>query len=183
MQGLGRSEIEGRKKVSTMTFRMDDDLLVLLRKESEKKEISLNNLVNQILRQYIRWNLFQSRVGMIPLAKPVLCAIFDKMSESDINDLALNVGKDAIHDIVLFMEGRVDVDSFLSWFELRMKNSFVEVNYVENATTRTFVMKHELGYNWSLYHEKLLTAIFNEIFNMPIKVAITKSTLSFDIRS
>jgi hypothetical protein len=162
---------------------MDDDLLVLLRKESENKEISLNNLVNQILRQYTRWNLFQSRVGMIPLAKPVLCAIFDKMDESDINDLASNVGKDAIRDIILFMEGRVDVDSFLSWFELRMKNSFVEVNHVENGATHTFIMKHELGYNWSLYHQKLLIAIFNEIFKMPIKITITKATLSFDLKS
>jgi hypothetical protein len=170
------------KKASTMTFRLDDDVLAELRKESKHKEISLNTLANQILRQHVRWDLYLSKVGMIPIAKPVVSAIFAKMTESDINDLASNVGKDAVRDIVLFMEGSVTIDSYLSWFELRMKNSFIEVNHVENGTTHTFVVKHDLGYNWSLYHKKLLDITFYELFKTPMKITITNSTLSFDIK-
>jgi hypothetical protein len=171
-----------KKTASTMTFRLDDDVLDELRKESQNKEISLNTLANQILRQHVIWDIYLSKVGMIPIAKPVVSAIFEKMTDSDINDLASNVGKDAVRDIVLFMEGTVNVDSYLSWFELRMKNSFVEVNHVKRGTSHTFVMKHDLGYNWSLYHKKLLDITFYEIFKIPIKIRITNSTLSFDIK-
>jgi hypothetical protein len=41
-----------------------------------------------------------------------------------------------------------------------------------------YVLKHDLGYNWSLYHKKILEKIFNEIFNKSIYIAISDFMLT-----
>jgi hypothetical protein len=59
---------------------------------------------------------------MIPIAKPVVVELFGKMSKEEISNMALNIGKNVVHDTALFMKNRMDIDSFLSWFETRMNS-------------------------------------------------------------
>lgn len=166
-----------------MTFRIEESTMDLLRIESENREVSLNTLVNQILRRYVEWDMYEAKVGMLPIAKPVVSALFGEISKDQVVELAKKVGKNAVHDIALFMKSRMDLPSFLSWFEMRMKSSSIEFsrNRLANGTN-TYVMRHDLGYNWSLYHKTLLELIFNEVLQKRIDVKITSTTimLSFD---
>jgi hypothetical protein len=143
------------KKSVTMTFRIDESIMNTLRNESEQREVSLNTLVNQILKRYVEWDLYEPKVGMIPLAKPIVVEMFQKMNEDEIVDIARRIGKNAVKDIALFMKGKIDVNSFLSWFESRMKTSSVELNHMIENDSHTYIMKHDLGENWSFYHKNL----------------------------
>jgi hypothetical protein len=40
-------------------------------------------------------------------------------------------------------------------------------------------MKHDLGENWSLYHKIVLELMFNEIFEKPIDVTTSNTTVRF----
>src|SRR5689334_8427699 len=130
----------------TMTFRIEESTMDLLRTESENREVSINTLVNQILRRYVEWDMYEAKVGMLPIAKPVVSALFGEISKDQIVELAKRVGKNAVHDIALFMKSRMDLPSFLSWFEMRMKSSSIEFsrNRLANGTN-TYVMRHDLG--------------------------------------
>ncbi|HZC21177.1 MAG TPA: hypothetical protein VE223_06000, partial [Nitrososphaeraceae archaeon] len=86
------------------TFRINQDTADKLNAESEHKGISLNNLVNQILKNYIDWDRLESKAGMIPVAKPIIAEGFRHLSDDDVIKLATCVGKDTLHDIVLFMK-------------------------------------------------------------------------------
>jgi hypothetical protein len=175
------SESSSNKKTVTMTFRVEEGVMALLRSESEKREVSLNTLVNQVLKRFVEWDMFEPKVGMIPIAKPIVQTLFEKMTEEEIKEMARKVGKGAIHDIALFMKSRMDLDSFLSWFEMRMKNSSIEFNHSVKGGRHTFMTKHDLGYNWSLYHKTLLELIFNEVLQKRIETAITSSMLAFEV--
>lgn len=171
------------KRTITMTFRIDERIMEVLKSESEKKEISLNTLMNQILKHYVEWQMYEPKVGMISIARPIASALFDSMSETEIVELAHKVGKNAVHDIALFMKGRVDLPSFMSWFEARMKSSSIEFSHTKLENERhSYVMRHDLGYNWSLYHKTLLELIFNESLKKRADIVITATTmtLSFD---
>jgi hypothetical protein len=78
------------------------------------------------------------------------------------------------------MKGKIDVKSFLSWFELRMINSAVQVSHIQEDEFHRYVMKHELGKNWSLYHKTILELIFEEVFEKKINVKIDKTMISFE---
>ena len=49
--------------------------------------------------------MFMPDAGSIPVAKPVVVQMFQKMNKDEIEDMAIKVGKNAIEDMVLFMKG------------------------------------------------------------------------------
>ncbi len=173
------SDDTARHATVTMTFRIDEGTMKVLRSESEKREISLNTIVNQILRRYTEWDMYEPKVGMIPIARLLVSALFEHMDEKEIVDMARKIGKNMVHDIALFMKSRMDLQSFLSWFEMRIKTSSIEFshNVLENGR-HIYVIKHDLGYNWSLYHKTILELIFNEVLQRRIDVTTTPTTMT-----
>ena len=173
------ADLDRRKRTATMTFRIDEHILNMLRKESERRDISLNTVVNHILKQYVEWDMYASKVGMVPMIKPFVSALFDKMTPQETIELASKVGHSATHDIALFMKSKMDLQSFLSWFEMRMKNSSIEFCHRLVNSTHTYVMKHDLGYNWSLYQKTLLELMFSQVFEKQIDTSLYDTTLTF----
>jgi hypothetical protein len=176
------ADITNRKRTATMTFRIDEHILNLLKKESERRDISLNTLVNHVLKQYVEWDMYACKAGMVPVAKPVVSALFDKMTPQETIELASKVGHSAIHDIALFMKSKMDLQSFLSWFEMKMKNSSIEFSHRLANYMHTYVIKHELGYNWSLFQKTLLELMFRQVFEKQIAISIYDTTLTLQFR-
>ena len=172
-----------KKRGKTITFRIDGDILDKLDSQAQKREITLNKFVNQILRNYLEWDMLQSQAGMIPIAKPVLSDVFCKMDQQEVINLAKRVGKNTMHDTILYMKQKIDVVSFLSWLETWLKkNSTSGFSHTKENDTDICIMKHDLGENWSLYHKTVLEEIFNEILHRPIDITANKDALVFKIR-
>lgn len=164
--------IEQKKKTETMSFRIDSQILDKLRTESESQGISLNVLANKIFSRYVDWDMFEPKVGMVPIARPIVTALFQKLSEQETVELAKKIGKSIVSDIATFMKGSLDIDSFVSWFVTRMKISDFEMNHTVRNSTHRYIIKHDLGYNWSLYHKTVLELIFNDVFEKKINFEI-----------
>lgn len=173
--------ISNTKKTSTITFRLDENTIKRLRNESGNRQVSTNTLVNQALKQFLDWGMYESTVGFVMINKQVFIHVFGKLSQKEIISVATRVGKDEVKNMAMFMRGKMDIQSFLSWFELRMINSSVQVSHIhEDENFHRYVMKHELGKNWSVYHKTILELIFEEVFNRKIDVQIDKIMISFE---
>lgn len=168
---------------ATVTFRIDKVVLDRIREEADHRDMSLNSFLNQILREFTEWDMFMPDAGSIPVAKPVVIQMFEKMTKDEIQDLAVKIGKNAIEDMVLFMRGSIDLDSFLRWIEVRMKNCSVDVNHIVDSNKHRYIMKHNLGENWALYNKTMLETIFKELFEIPFSFQIHNGTmLIFEIQ-
>ena len=66
------------KKSRSITFRLDTLTLDELQKEADLKELSLNVLVNQVLRRYVEWDRYESKLGMMPIPKLMLTTLIDE---------------------------------------------------------------------------------------------------------
>jgi HicB family len=184
MQSVGPQEEDEKvsSKSETLTFRIEHNSVKKLRSEAETQGISLNSLINQILKSFLEWHIFEPKVGMVPLSKPVVKELFTKMSKEQIIDLAMHVGKSELQNAAMFMKGgKMDLDSFLSWFETRMKNSSIQMSHVfdEKDRTHTYIMKHDIGENWSLYFKEILLYIFNELFGKRVDITSSYTMLTF----
>ena len=181
---LARKDNNFRKnrKTTTITLRIDTEVMQSLYNKAGQDDISLNALVNQVLKRYVEWNMYEAKAGMIPLPKPVAKELFQRLGREDIIKMAKGVAKSAVYDIALFMKGgKMDPDLFVSWFLSRMKNcsEITETNVgEENSESRTYIIKHDLGENWSLYHKALLESIFNDMLARPIQINTTGATLT-----
>ncbi len=170
-----------RKITTTITFRLDTDTINKLRTESARHDTSLNTYVNQILKRYVQWDMFEPQAGIIPLSKPVVSELLANMSHDEITKLAKNVAKSAVQDIMLVMKGKIDLDSFLSWFETLMKKAFIEISHtVKDNDTHRYIVKHNLGQNWALLIKSLLLIIFNDMLGIRIEIInLSNTTLIF----
>lgn len=172
-------EISNRKKTSTITFRFDENLIDKLHKEAKSHQVSTNTLATQALKRFLDWDIYQARIGLVSLNKPVFVKIFENLKEKEIIEIASTIGKDEMRDVALFMKGETDINSFMSWFEMQMINSSVQVSHMDDDGTHTFVMKHDLGKNWSLYNKTILELIFEELFHKKIQVKYDKNMFAF----
>src|SRR5919197_355485 len=150
---------------NSLTFRLDEDNIAKLRAEAQKQGISLNSFVNQVLKSFLEWHIFEAKVGFVPILKPVVEEPFTKMNKDQIIRIAASTGKDEVQNAVYFMKGKIDLDSFLSWFENRMKNSSIHVSHTfdRNSRIHTYVVKHDICENWSFYLKEIIIYIFNNV--------------------
>lgn len=155
----------GKLKNITKSFRLDKEIIRKINQEARNNSTSLNAEINSILRKYVDWNMLASKVGMVPIARPIVWEIFQNiMTKEQVIDLADKVAKNVVLETAHFMKGSLTLESFLSWLETRMEHC-CEVNYVieNNSPLIKIIFKHDLGQNWSIYHKIILDYIFHEI--------------------
>jgi hypothetical protein len=122
---------------------------------------------------------------MIPVAKGVIAEAFDRLGEDDVVRLATSVGKNALREIIVFMKGKVDLDTLFSWLELWLKrNSTAGFSYEVENGLHTCIMKHNLGLKWSLYHKVVLELMLKEILgdSLNMEVSMAENILIFKFR-
>ncbi len=64
-----------------MDFRIDEKIMNKLRIEAKSREISLNMLVNQIIKNFVDWFMFEPKVGSIPISKPIVVELFQDLKK------------------------------------------------------------------------------------------------------
>ena len=49
-----------------------------LQRDANEGEISLNVLVNQVLKRYVEWDRYENKLGMMPIPKLMLATLIDE---------------------------------------------------------------------------------------------------------
>jgi len=178
------------KKTQSITFRLDSHTIDELQREADQNQISLNVLVNQVLKRYSDWDRYESRIGMMPVPKAMLTSLIDKaidmakkngIKEEDIGPFrdqiikqAAQVAFDIMKDAVLFMKKQYNLWVVLSVLQEYMKISGINSDHrIEGGRRHVFVIQHELGENWSLFTKELLRLIFENLANIRAEVNVT----------
>jgi hypothetical protein len=60
------------EKSRSITFRPDSHTIDELQLKADQNEISLNVLINQVLKRYSEWDRYENRIGMMPVPKAML---------------------------------------------------------------------------------------------------------------
>ena len=179
---LNGDDFRLKKKFRTLTFRLDENVVNQLEDEARIRQISLNALTNQILHRFIEWGRYEQKTKMVPVTMPILNELLRKMTREEIENIAKTVGKNTVEEITLLVKKKVDVDSFVSWYLERLKSCSVIVEGDDGESYKTYILSHELGYNWSLLHKTILESVFSQRLNIPLETQISSGTLAFRFR-
>ncbi|MEM3094216.1 MAG: hypothetical protein QXX64_01125 [Nitrososphaera sp.] len=179
------------KKTRSVTFRLDSSVIDELQAEADNREISLNVLVNQILKRYSEWDKFENKIGMMPVPKVILSSLIDKAisvaKSSGIKDVdryrdeiikqAAQIAFGLMKDSVLFMKRQYNLWVVLAVLEEYMKVSGIKADHkLEGSRKHVFIIQHELGENWSLFTKELLNLIFQNLANVRADINTTSNT-------
>jgi hypothetical protein len=188
---LGGAESATQKKTRSVTFRLDSLVVDELQSEADSREISLNVLINQVLKRYSEWDRFENKIGMMPVPKVILSRLIDKAISvakssgvKDIDRYRDEIIKEAaqtafalMKDSVLFMKKQYNLWVVLSVLEEYMKVSGIKSDHkLEGSRKHVFLIQHELGENWSLFTKELLALIFQNLANVRADFSVTSNT-------
>jgi hypothetical protein len=141
-----------RDQTETITLRLEKKILTKLRRESEQNQTSLNTLANQIFRQHIDWHSKASKAGYVPLQKPVIIKLLDRLSEEDVIRAAEEVSKDMFKDVMLLLRDENDLVSTLNVIEtwIRVSGFPYKLEVDEEKEVYSYVIQHDMGKKFSL---------------------------------
>jgi hypothetical protein len=186
-----------RATTRSVTFRMDNALIEELQREADLKDISMNVLVNQILRRYKDWDRYETKIGMMPVPKAMLSSIIEeavamarKSGIKDISPYRDKIVKEAaktafslMKDQILFMKKNYDLWTVLSVLQEYMKVSGIKSDHkLEGAGDHVFIIQHELGDNWSIFTKEMLSMIFEDLTRVKADINFTANTVMAKVR-
>jgi hypothetical protein len=189
--GASETSIQQSRKTRSVTFRIDASVIDELQSESDNKEISLNVMVNQILKRYAEWERYENKIGMMPIPKVILSSLVDtsmsmakrvgvKDLDSYRDEIIEHAAKTAfglMKDSVLYMKKQYNLWVVLSVLEEYMKVSGIKADHkIEGSRKHIFVINHELGEYWSLFTKELLQLIFENLANVKAEIETTPNT-------
>jgi hypothetical protein len=183
-------------KTKSTTFRLDTKIVQELQRDADQGEVSLNVLVNQILRRYVEWDRYERKLNLLPIPKLMLIKMIDDTlriaKEANISDLeayrnkiarsAAEVALNIMKDSVLFMKKDYNLWSVLDVLRKYMKVAGITSDHsVEHGRKHVFVIQHELGENWSLFARELLSLIFTQLAQVKAEISSTPRTVKAEI--
>lgn len=166
-----------KDKTRSVTYRLPVPLVEELETEAMQKGTSQNVLVRQILGQYLKWDRFSNKIGMIPVPKSIIKTLGQEMEGDDISSI-IEVIKPIIKENVMFMKGKYDLKRCIETLEDYMKTSGMKSDHRTEGSLHHFIIQHELGMKWTLFTEQLLREIFYEFLpEKNVKCQTTESTI------
>lgn len=190
------SKVVKQRKTRSTTFRLDTMIVDELQRDADQEEISLNVLVNQILRRYIEWDRYENKLNLLPIPKLMLTRLIEETLEvakdSKIGDLdeyrnkiaknAAEVAFNIMKDSVLFMKKEYNLWTVLDVLRNYMKVAGITSDHtLEAGRKHVFIIQHDLGPNWSLFAKELLSLIFAELAQVRADITETSKTVKAEI--
>lgn len=169
--------LQKKEKTRSISYRLPVDVVEELETEAMQKNISQNVLVKQILENYVKWDRFSDKIGMIPVPKKIVEKLGKDMKGEQI-DATIKAILPLIKDTVMFVKGSYDLKRCIETLEDYMRASGMKSDHRVEGEMHYFIIQHELGLKWSFFTEQLLREIFHQFLpNKNLKFQTTASTV------
>lgn len=165
----------------TVTFRLNENVMKIIRTEATNREISLNSFANYILDKYIKQYKLEDNLGTSYINKPALIEIFNSKTKDEVIDLAKHKGKNAINNRVLFTYGNTSIDSVVKWINDEMSKHSFRFKHIKDINKDVYAIWHGMGHNFSIYYKTILEGLFDACLNKPVRFTLTDEILVFEI--
>lgn len=174
-----------RKTISTpsgnVTLRFDGQVLEQLRNEADQKRISLNTLASQVFKTHAEFTGAAAKAGMVSFPKNLLIRIMDKLSEEEVKQLSQEIAKNEMKDMLFMMKQQYSTAAFVDLIESWIRVSGFPYTHNQSDNTHSFVIQHDMGKRWSIYHAELFKYVFNDLGAKWADFQITENTVTFNV--
>ena len=100
---------------STRSFRVEQYVSNILDEEAERMGISVNALVNIILKHYSDFSRFLSKIDLVIINREILTKFLDIMDDQEIFNLGLELGETIPKDTILFWKKDLDRENVFEY--------------------------------------------------------------------
>ena len=165
----------------SVTFRLNSPNLSALSKESKRRGVSLNTLVSQIIDRHVDWHSHAAEANLVSVQQIMITKLLSKYTDLEIEEIAQNVAKHDVKDVVLLLRKKNDAESFLDLIETWAKVSDFPYSHSVDDTIHEFFLQHDMGKQLSKYLSKLYETMFESFGLKKVEFDITNKSISFTV--
>src|SRR5438132_6927633 len=159
----------------SVSLRLANTSLDKLKASAKIEGLPLNAMINQILTEYLQWDMTATKAGWIVVLSDVLKRMMNELDEKTLYKIAVATA-DSTKDVRLMMTGDDTIDGFFSILRNRLRKS--GISYMESSEKGMikFIIHHNMGKKWSFFykvqHERMLQNL-----GRPATLDFTENTL------
>ena len=173
------------KKTSTRTFRIRQEWDSVLQEEAARQGVSVNVLVNKILRKYSLYSRWNDRNNDTSLPKRTLREILNTSQVEKLAEAGTKCGAlDAIN-IVNAMGLTMNYDSFVYLMTEHLGGPhfarWFHCFHHTQGNKDLFHLQHDFGHGWSVFLEKFLLSFLHSMTDMDAKTRIYDYAVTLEV--
>lgn len=165
-------------KTETITFRLKSSLINELKNEADSENITVNSLVTKIISNHLQWERYERKVGLLPMTKPFLNEVLQKLSEGDVVEIAKTIEKGHFLGIMSFIKDIKNVQDFIMILRSWLTVSWMQ-HTIDNKSDGNVIFKiqHDLGSKWSVYIKTLISELYLDIFKERLEINLSENNI------
>ena len=133
-----------------LSSRIDEGIYEKLVSLANTKGISMNSLVNSILKHYVIWDQFTQEMGLVPLTKRTLKKIFRAMDDKTIKKIAHEVGGRVPQELIYLSYDKFDFVDIMKMIEIS-DSRFGIIRSHQNDSVHSINIIHGICENFSKF--------------------------------
>jgi hypothetical protein len=179
------TSFDKHKKTITRTFRTRQEWDSVLQEEASRQGVSINVLLNKILRKYSLYSRWDERNNDITLPQRTLKEILSLIPVESLAEAGTRSGAlDAIN-IVNSMGLKMDYDSFFYLITEHLGGPhfarwFLCFHHTQ-GNKDIFHLQHDFGYGWSVYIEHYLLSFLSSITDVDAKTKVYDYAVTLEV--
>jgi len=168
-------------KTSRVTLRLPNNILQVLQKESEKRDLPLNAIINRILSKNVIFDMKMNVLPTITMSQALFSKILAKLDETNQREIVLYVPK-SVKQLFTLLNLNYDLTSVLeNHFEIMDKYcGWYTFHYDVKGNHYRLVFESDLGPDWVQFLRLYITSILYSLRIGNIDVKIEGAVLVFD---
>ena len=164
-----------------ITLRFDKNILERLRNEAINKQISMNNLINQVITQHLDWHAYASKAGFLAVTRGTVLKMLEKISEEDITEIGQFVAKKESKDFIIMLRNEYSVTSALQVLDTWLQIVGYSYKHEVRGSEHSYIIYHNMSTKWSLYLRGLFRSVSEDFGLRRIDFDVGENTLCFKI--
>lgn len=175
---------DGKSSSITRSFRFESDVLGVLDEEASRMGISINALVGIILRRYVEFNRYLSKIDMVVINREMLTSLIDLLDEKAVYELGVKLGQTVLDDTIMFWKKETTERTVMEYIEKMVCRYGHLGTYDERrmpSGEMAIVVRHRLGKNGSRFLAGYLQGGLKQTLDIDAIFEITDSSVKCQI--
>ena len=167
----------------TRTVRIDEAYDEVLRYEADRQGISVNTLVDRILRKYSVSYRFFDNLGAVTISPHTFSQLLSALEEDEIRAIARSAGGERPKEFILKRGLPLTYENAV-WYvtELLGDNSgWFRTTYYERGEGDIIHLSHSQVEGWSVFLEEYIVSFFKELIDVIPDAEVVGSSVTFTI--
>jgi hypothetical protein len=162
------------KKSVTRTVRLDEDLDNGIQRRASESNISVNFLVNQLIRKYIEWDIPAGKFGAVFVSATVLRRLTEGIDDKTAGEIGRLNSREFFSPFCRYLFGEITYDtSILTFKRMAEYTNTYTMEATSDSRNHVIILRHDGGHKISSFYEGFLKGIYSEILKMETRIEST----------